>query len=504
MATEKQSESYVENIAEKDLVKVDATETSFVSAEELYPNVNLRKVLLKMDLNLLPIISLLYLLAFLDRGNIGNAKIEGMATDLHLEGNQYNIALSLFFITYALFEAPSNMLLKKFKPSIWLPAIMVGWGIVMTLMGIVQNYGGLVATRLFLGVCEAGLFPGISFYLTLFYKREELQFRSSVFCSAASVAGAFSGLLAWAIAKMDGVGGLAGWRWIFILEGIATVVGASFAALVMCDSPLKAWFLTEDEAKFVVHRLMTIEHDSEVHFEEANESNWKYFRDAVTDPQVYFHVLIFYGIVCPLYGIALFLPSIIKNLGYLSSTAQLMTIPVYVVAAFCAVTLAIISDRVKWRYPFIVGSYSIAIIGYIMAITCKIETQPHVLYAGMFLCAIGIYSALPASVTWMANNLSGSYKRAVGMAIEIGVGNLGGAMASNFYRAQDAPQYKFGHGLEIMFLSIAIISATCLEILYFRRNKKKQQDLDAGVYDHYTMEQLAALGDRGPYFKYIL
>ena len=184
MATEKQSESYIENVVKKDL-------TTYVSAEELYPNANLNKVLWKMDLNVLSIVSLLYLLAFLHRGNIGNAKIEGMATDLHLKGNQYNICPYIVHHLLRLFEAPSNMLLKRFSPSIWLPAIMVAWGVVMTLMGIVQSFGGLVATRLFPGVCEAGLSPGVSFYLTLFYKREEMQFRSSVFCSAASVAGAF-------------------------------------------------------------------------------------------------------------------------------------------------------------------------------------------------------------------------------------------------------------------------------------------------------------------------
>ena len=124
----------------------------------------------------------------------------------------------------------------------------------------------------------------------------------------------------------------------------------------MSDSPLKAWFLTDEEAKFVVQRLEHFESDSEVYIKETQEINWKYFRDAVTDPQVYFHCLIFFGVGCPIYGISLFLLSIIKNLGYVLSTAQLMTIPVYVVAAFCSVTLAIISDRVKWRYPFIVGS----------------------------------------------------------------------------------------------------------------------------------------------------
>jgi sugar phosphate permease len=503
---EKQNETHVEHVVvdEKGLANIETKDAPYISAEEMYPNVNLKRVLLKLDLNILPIVCLLYLLAFLDRGNIGNAKIEGLATNLHLEGNQYNIALAMFFITYSVFEVPSNMMLKRLTPSVWLPLLLVCWGITMTLMGIVRNYGGLLATRILLGAFEAGLFPGVAFYLTLFYRREEMQFRLSLFSSSASVAGAFSGLLAWAIAKMDGIAGLEGWRWIFILEGIATVVGAVFSYFVICDSPAKAWFLSEEEAKFAEHRLRRIQYDSEFHFEETHEVNWKYFKDAVTDPQVYFHVLIYYGVVCPLYGISLFLPTIIKSLGYVSSTAQLMTIPVYVVAAVCSVTVAVISDRVKWRYPFMVGCFTVSIVGYVMAITCNVSTQSNVLYAGMFFCAIGCYSSIPAAVTWMSNNLSGSYKRAVGIAMQIGLASFGGAMASNFYRAQDAPQYKLGHGLEVMFLGLAIISATCVELLYVRWNKKKQRDLDAGVYDTYTMEQISALGDKGPYFKYIL
>jgi sugar phosphate permease len=121
-----------------------------------------KAILRKMDLRLIPMLALLYLLSFLDRGNIGNAKIEGLTEDLGMSGAQYNWCLTVFFFTYAAFEVPSNLLLKKLRPSIWLPTIMVAWGIVMTLMGIVKSYEGLLVARVFLGVTEAGLFPGVS------------------------------------------------------------------------------------------------------------------------------------------------------------------------------------------------------------------------------------------------------------------------------------------------------------------------------------------------------
>lgn len=184
---------------------------------ESFSHLDEKKILRKMDLRLLPMLALLYLLSFLDRGNIGNAKIEGLTETLSITGPQYNWCLTIFFFSYAAFEVPSNLLLKKLRPSFWLPTIMVAWGVVMTLMGIVQNYSGLLAARFFLGVTEAGLFPGVAYYISEWYCREESQFRQALFFSAASVAGAFSGLLAFGIAHMDGVGGLEGWRWIFIL-----------------------------------------------------------------------------------------------------------------------------------------------------------------------------------------------------------------------------------------------------------------------------------------------
>lgn len=133
-----------------------------------------------MDIRLIPMLALLYLLSFLDRklsssspysesrltfqpgGNIGNAKIEGLQEDLGMTADQYNWCLTVFFFTYAAFEVPSNLLLKKLRPSVWLPTIMIAWGLVMTLMGIVKNYHGLLIARIFLGVTEAGLFPGVA------------------------------------------------------------------------------------------------------------------------------------------------------------------------------------------------------------------------------------------------------------------------------------------------------------------------------------------------------
>lgn len=221
----------------------------------------------------------------------------------------------------------------------------------------------------------------------MWYCRHEIQLRQALFFSAASVAGAFSGLLAFGIAKMDGVGGLEGWRWIFILEGLVTIIVAVFAFWGLYDFPDTASFLTEEERQFVLYRLkfqgqgkpLTGEEAMQIKVPEAEEFEWKYVWQAFKDWQIWLNLLVCYGvsvsfipdvtlvcmsrtdtsfclqIVCPLYGISLFLPTIVRSLGYSSSTAQLMTVPIYITAAILAVVVGFFSDRVGKRSPWIIG-----------------------------------------------------------------------------------------------------------------------------------------------------
>ncbi|KAI0428811.1 major facilitator superfamily domain-containing protein [Xylaria sp. FL1042] len=492
--------------ARKDVIDhIDAMATAPGLSYESFAHLDEKKILRKMDIRLIPMLALLYLLSFLDRGNIGNAKIEGLQEDLHMTNDQYNLCLTVFFFAYAAFEVPSNLLLKRLRPSRWLPFIMVAWGTVLTLMGIVQSFKGLLSTRLFLGVTEAGLYPGCAYYLTMWYCRREIQLRQAMFFSAASIAGAFSGLLAYAIAKLDGLGGLEGWRWIFILEGIATVVIAFAAFFLLYDFPETATFLTEEERAFVIFRLKYQGHsgdkdDGMVRVSQAEEFEWKYVWAAFKDWQIWVNILVYWGIVCPLYGISLFLPTIIKSLGYVSSTAQLLTVPIYVVAAVLAIVVAYFSDRVGKRGPFVIACLCVILVGFILCISTG---TPGVVYAGVFIAAAGIYPAFAGNIAWLSNNLAGSYKRSAGMAIQIGAGNLGGAFASNFYRQRDSPRYILGHALELAFASVGLIAAVILILNYMRINKKRAKIVREGGHNEFTPEELSAQGDRAVTFRYV-
>ncbi|THC89949.1 hypothetical protein EYZ11_010585 [Aspergillus tanneri] len=202
-----------------------------------------KHLLWKCDLHVVPILTLLFMLAFLDRINIGNARLMGLEDDLKMSGHQYNIALFVFFIPYILFEVPSNMLLKKMRPSWWLRCV---------------------------------------YLINMYYRRHELQWRLNVFFSASILAGAVSGLLAYAINNMDGLAGYSGWRWIFIIEGLATIVAAVISKFIIVDWPETASFLTEDERALLLRRLSEDQGEAKMNRLDKRSVAWIF-----TDPKIY-------------------------------------------------------------------------------------------------------------------------------------------------------------------------------------------------------------------------
>ncbi|KAF1997984.1 MFS general substrate transporter, partial [Amniculicola lignicola CBS 123094] len=386
-----------------------------------------RKLVRKLDINLIPWLSFLYLISFLDRTNIGNAKIDGLQEDLRMTDGQYNATLSIFFVSYALFEPLTNVLLKKMRPSVFLPIIMILWGICMTCMGLVHNFSGLMAARWWLGVAEAGLFPGVNYLLSCWYKRSEFGIRAAVFFSAAALAGSFGGLLAAAIAKMGGVGGKPGWAWIFILEGLATLLVGVASYWMVHDFPDEAKFLTPDDRARVIRRLMADQQSSASH----EDFKMSYFWSSVKDWKTWCFAVIYMGADGALYAFSLFLPSIIAQLGYKSTTANLLSVPPYAAAAIATVSIGWIADRTHQRGLCNIFISLFGIMGFSMLLG---SSNPHVQYAGTFFGAVGIYPTISNTISWAANNVEGVYKRGVTLGFVIGWGNLNGVVSSNIYR----------------------------------------------------------------------
>ncbi|CAN8096810.1 unnamed protein product [Discula destructiva] len=460
------------------------------------PHTTEKKLVAKIDMRLLPFISLLYLLAFLDRVNIANAKSFGLVQDLHLDaqGTQYNTILTIFFVPYVFFEIPSNILLKKLSPRIWLSICGIGFGLVMVFQGLTQNYSGILATRFFLGLFECGMFPGCFYLLGMWYKRSEAQKRFTFFFCSTSLAGAFGGLLASAIGKMDGLRGYSGWRWIFIIEGALTFVICIGFLFVFPTFPEQAKWLTEEERTYVKARL---EADLGRNAAERKIT----FRDVVTtlrDPKVLLGGFMYMGLIVPAYGYAYFSPAIITTYHYSAIETQLHSVPPWAVAFGFSMLVAVLSDLTRHRFLFTIGPICIAIAGF--AILLTVHDNLRLQYAALFLVVMGTYSAMPVIVCWFNMNLGGHHRRAVGSAWQVGFGNIGGIVATYSFLAKDAPEYKPGYGICIGFICLSAVSCCAYAGLISWENRKRSRMVSANITDYERTE----LGDRNPEFRYML
>ncbi|OAL53206.1 MFS nicotinic acid transporter-like protein Tna1 [Pyrenochaeta sp. DS3sAY3a] len=457
-----------------------------------------RKLVRKLDWQLIPWLSFLYLISFLDRTNIGNAKVDGLQEDLRLTDGQYYACLTIFFVSYSVFEPLTNVLLKKLRPSVFLPIIMVWWGICMTTMGLVHNYAGLMTARWWLGVAEAGLFPGVNYYLSCWYKRSEFGIRAAIFFSAAALAGSFGGLLAAAIAKMGGVGGKPGWAWIFILEGLATILVGIASYWMVHDFPAEATFLSPDDRARVLRRLRDDKQASASH--EKFQS--KYFWQSVTDWKTLMFAIIYMGCDGSLYAFSLFLPTILVQLGYTSTKANLLSVPPYAVAAVMTVTIGWLADRTHQRGLCNIGISLFGLCGFSMLLG---SANPHVQYAGTFLGAIGIYPCIANTISWASNNTEGVYKRGVTLGFVIGWGNLNGVVASNIYRNKDKPRFFLGHGVVLAYLTLFLFTGSiATRFLLARENKKRRNGLRDAWVEGKSEQEVNEMGDRRPDFIYTL
>ncbi|KAF8833358.1 MFS general substrate transporter [Paxillus ammoniavirescens] len=391
----------------------------------------------------------------------------------------------MFFVPYSLLEFPSNLVIQVIRPSRWVPGIVVLWGLIMMLMGFVKTYPQLVGVRVCLVAAEAGLYPGVAYYLTMWYPKYMYQYRVGLFTARVGLAGndetpfsvvriltgysgAFSGLLAYVIGFMGGKGGLLGWSWIFILEGVATILVGLLAAWVMVDYPSTAKFLTPEERSFIIEKRG---HDDDAQDDEQDMSQqvWAAF----TDWQVWALAIVQASIAIPGYAISFFLPSIIFGFGYSIPVTQFLTVPAYVVSAAMVLVFGYFSDKLKLRSPFVFAGQSVSMLGYIINIT---GAPSGVKFFGAYLCIIGTFACSPGPISWLANNLRGKYKRAVGIALQISVSTLGGLIGSNIFRAQDAPRYLLGHGLAIMFIGTGLVTLVITVLVYKHMNARLDRE----------------------------
>ncbi|BEJ17499.1 hypothetical protein CspHIS471_0609000 [Cutaneotrichosporon sp. HIS471] len=482
-----------------------------------------KSMLRKIDIRLLPWMTLLYLLSFLDRINIGAAKLNTIEKDLNLTGNMYNIASLVFFVSYVVFEIPSNLVLKKLRPSIYIPVTMVVWALFQIFMGLVTNFGQLVALRFCLGMAEAGLFPGLNFYLTGWYRRGELNKRVSFFFAGAVLAGAFGGALGYGFTKMDGIGGKAGWSWIFIMEGLLTLVAGVGSFWMIHDWPDRARFLTPIEREFVLLRLR-----QDTGLGTSGNFSWGVALSALKDWKTLCFSLAYVGAAQCIYSQSLFAPSIVAVLGKWSrAQSLLMSVPPYVLAFVTTMVTAYLSDKWMKRGVFNMFWSTLACVGYIILLTTTPNTNAKIgaQYFAVFLTTMSIAPLISTTISWSGGSFGSHYRKAVAMGMIFSTGNSGGIWASLVYRNQDAkkkPPYQPGHGTALAFAAMNGIMSAIIWFGLRRANRQREEkygpapdgaekhDIDDPEYrkrwglEDMSREDILDLGDRHPAFRFIL
>lgn len=476
----------------------DAEQEAEVEALALEMGINHRRLVWKIDLCLIPPFCLLYFLSFLDRVNISNAKLYNLAQDLNLTGNQYNIALTVFFVPYVFFEVVSNYAIKYIKPHIWLSACILAFGGILIGMGFAQNFGHLVVCRFFIGVTESGTFPAIFYLLSNYYSKGESQRRFSAFFSVTSLAGAASGAIAYKVHNLDGVHGLASWRWLFIIEGAATVGCSIILFFTIANFPEECRFLNQNEITFLKRKLEILS-GSKSAFEIKNSV--ADVAGCFKDLLIWLPALGYFGMIIPSYGYAYFAATIIKEMGYTAVDANQHSVYPWLTAFFFSNIIGYVLDKFKMRLPFFLGCCTMAIIGLSMILGAT--EQPHVRYGGAFLTATGLYSGMPLIVCWAALNNGGHVRKAVGTAWQVGFGNIGGIIATFIFLAKDSPEYVPGLSTSIAAVVFAMGSALAYFYLVRRLNHQKQTTEYVQRFYSKDEREQAILGDRSPLFRYL-
>ncbi|PPJ57035.1 hypothetical protein CBER1_00552 [Cercospora berteroae] len=435
-----------------------------------------KRLVRKIDFRLLPVLACIYSFALIDRVNLPNARIAGMDEDLQLSvGNRYTLITMIFFVPYVIFQFPANIAIRKLGACLWLSSLVCAWGIVCIGIGFNQNWTETLGCRILLGVLEAGYFPGCVFLLSCWYLRFEVQKRFSAFYLLALLSSGFSNILAYGLSEMKGIGGLNGWRWIFIMEGIITVVLGLLGYLFIIDFPdkstrpgliIKKPFLTEDEARIILARIDRDRGDAVV--DKLTTKNVVIYLE---DWKIWEYAWLYLLNNTVTYSFGFFLPIILNgDMGYSTTMSQVLSFPPYVFAAPWMFATAWFADRYHKRGIVLIFNCAVSILG--VAMMGFITSNPAARYAGVFLGVAGANSNVPTILSYMHNNIVGMSKRSVASALLIGGGAIGGIVASNIFRQQDAPRYLPAMYAVIGTQVVSILHVLKNFVIYSRKNRK--------------------------------
>jgi ACS family tartrate transporter-like MFS transporter len=407
------------------------------------PDTLVADALTKARRRLLPFLFLLYVVAYLDRVNVGFAALQ-MNAALGLSDVAYSLGAGIFFLSYTLFEIPSNVILARVGARRWIARIMITWGIVSAAMMFVRGAGGFYVLRFLLGAAEAGFFPGIIYCLTRWFPAGERARAIAGFMTAVVVAGIVGGPLSGLLLSLDGAAGLAGWQWLFVLEGLPAVALGLIVLRVLPETPADASWLTPAERHALTARL-----DGEA---AARSGVVRSLRGAMTSGRVWLLAAVYFTIPVALYAMGFWLPQIIRAASGGSDTrVGLLTAIPYAVAAIGMVAVGRHSDRTgerRWHIAgsAIAGGAGFAAAAFVHGLVPSLVT--------LSVAMLGLASMLGPFWT-LATSLMSGIGAAAGIALVNSVGNIGGFVGPNIIGYVRETTHSFSAGLVVVGVVLA-------------------------------------------------
>ncbi|KAJ0164985.1 putative transporter [Colletotrichum tanaceti] len=461
---------------------------------------------LKTDLCVVPLAALIFMFCFIDRSNIGNARLAGLERDLGLVGYDFNSVNTVFYVSYIVFEIPANVLCKMVGPGWFLPGLTILFGLLTISSAYVNNYAQLAACRFLLGTAESGIMPGLSYYLSRFYTHSELTFRLSLYIVMGPLAGAFGGLLASAILRLQGFGAripAGSWRAIFAVEGILTVVVGLLALALLTDRPETARFLSPGEREIAVHRLKEERIGTTVVLDKISKT--KMIKGAVNPVTATTSVCFMFDTLS-VQGLALFAPTIVRSIYPDASVTrqQLLTVPPYAFGAVCLLSMCFASWKLNRRQVFVVSCAPPMMVGYLVFL-CTDHTQTTARYAAVFLMASTSFVLGPLCHAQSSANVSSNTARNMSIAICMFFGNVGSLVSTWSFLPGDAPNYPVGCGLNFTTSTLIMVTAAGAWVWMRRDNSRRdRQNVDAAELASLNSEEAEELDWKHPAFRWRL
>ncbi|KAL3496364.1 MFS general substrate transporter [Aspergillus germanicus] len=408
----------------------------------------------------------MYSISLIDRTNLGLALVAGMQEDLGLAvGDKYTIIVMLFFIAYILFEIPSNLVLPRAGAANWLSFLGASFGAILIGMGFTHHWGTMAVCRFLLGVFEAGFLPGCTYLITCWYTRFEVGKRLSSFWILSVLASGFAAILAYVLTLLNGQQGIAGWRWIFIIEGAVTIGVCLIGRLIIIDFPTKSGnFLKPVEQQFIIDRINQDRGDAE-----EDEVTLRKILSHLKDWKLYIWSFNLMASTLPGYAYSYFLPIILRDgMGFSTTRSQLLSCPPYVLAAIMALVSGWLGDRYKLRGPIIAVHQLLTAVGMLITAYGRANAAR---YFGAFL-GIGLLQfCVPGVLTFQANNITSHSKRAVASATCLIGGGIGGIIASSAFLASESPTYTTGVWVTFALSMTSIALIIGLDVYMWRQNR---------------------------------